>query len=106
MNYLGFTAHYILIEDCTARLHSRALKLLALDDADGPKDANFVHNKFSEVLHEFDLYDNSHQIVFVTDRGKNMVNSLDGYDRHSCLDHFINNIVERVCEPFLESLNF
>lgn len=99
MNYLGVTAHYIAIEDCTARLHSRALKLFALDNVDGPKDAAFVHNTFSLILHEFDLYDSSHQIVFITDRGGNMVNSLDGYERNSCVDHFINNIVEHICGP-------
>lgn len=100
VNYLGVTAHYILIliEDDSASLQSRALKLLALDSEDGPKDANFIHNQFNAILHEFDLYDHSHQIVFVTDRGKNIVNSLDGYDRNSCMDHFINNIVEHVCE--------
>lgn len=97
VNYLGVTAHYIAIDDCTARLHSRALKLFALDNMDGPKDAEFVHNTFSQILHEFDLYDSSHQIVFITDRGKNMVNSLDGYERNSCVDHFINNIVEHMC---------
>lgn len=26
-----------------------------------------------------------------------MVNSLDGYNRNSCIDHFINNIVQRIC---------
>lgn len=98
MNYLGITVHYILIEDESASLKSRVLKLRALDvDENQSKDANYIHNTFNEVLHEFDLYDNSHQIVFVTDHGKNMVNSVDGYKRNSCIDHFINNIVEHSC---------
>lgn len=94
ISYLGMVAHYILWneETKTANLSSCVLKLQEMD-AHTPKTANVVHEQVISVLNEFDLQDNTDRIVFITDRGKNIMNACDGYARQSCFDHFINNVV-------------
>lgn len=99
IHYLGMVAHYIVCDEGTKpNLVSRVLKLEEMEAA-VPKTANAIHDHIFAVLNEFDLAENTGQIVFITDRGKNIVRACDGYARHSCLDHFINNVV---CEMVKE----
>lgn len=94
IHYLGAIAHYIKYDDDEKKpyLVNRLIKLKAMD-ADETKTADVIHEHFVQMLSEFDIQDDVNKIVFVSDRGKNIVNSCDGYARNSCLDHFINNIV-------------
>lgn len=92
--YMGSVAHYVKLNDETKvpTLVSRLLKLEELE-ADTPKTADLLHNHFVGMLSDYDLQDDYKSIVIITDRGSNLVNAMDGYTRHSCMDHFINNIV-------------
>lgn len=94
IHYLGMVAHYIVNNAETEKpnLVARVLKLQEMEAA-VPKTATVVHDHIFAVLNEFDLQSNTDQIVFISDRGKNIVNACDGYTRHSCIDHFINNLV-------------
>lgn len=94
IHYMGMVAHYIVYNDDTKKsnLLARVLKLEEME-ANVPKTADVVHEHIFAVLNEFDLQDETEQIVFISDRGKNIVNACDGYARHSCIDHFINNLV-------------
>lgn len=94
IHYLGVVAHYIVWDEETNK-PSLVTRLLALKEleADVSKTADVLHNYIFEVLHEFDLQNDTDSIVFISDRGKNIVNACDGYSRNSCFDHFVNNIV-------------
>lgn len=94
VHYMGSVAHFVKWDKETGvpALVSRLLKLEELE-TDVPKTADLLHNHLLGVLNEFDLQDDYKNMVFITDRGKNIVNACDGYSRHSCIDHFINNIV-------------
>lgn len=94
IHYMGMVVHYILWneETQTSNLVSCVLKLEEMD-VGVPKTADVVHEHIVAVLNEFDLHEKTDQIVFISDRGKNIVNACDGYQRNSCIDHFINNVV-------------
>lgn len=92
IHYMGSVAHYIKWNENKTSLVARLLKLQEMD-AETPKSADILHERIVAMLHEFDLQDNADKIVFISDRGKNIVNSCDGYSRQSCIDHFVNNIV-------------
>lgn len=94
VTYMGSMAHYIIFNEDGKKpqLVTRLLKLQEMDSEEA-KTADFLHNQMIAMLHEYDLQDKTDKIVFISDRGKNIVNSCDGYNRHSCMDHFINNIV-------------
>lgn len=95
VHHLGATAHYLKRDESTDKLElvSRILKLWPMD-ADLPKDAARVNDAINEVLAEFDLLQHKDELEFITDRGGNLVNSLDGYARRNCLNHFINNLAK------------
>lgn len=95
VHHLGATAHYLTKHETTGelKLNSRILKLWPMD-AQLPKDAPRVNDAINEILVEYDLLQFKDDLVFVTDRGGNLVNSLDGYDRRNCLNHFINNVAK------------
>lgn len=103
IHYLGVVAHYIVWDEETKKpsLVNRMLAMKELE-ADVSKTADVLHNHIFEVLHEFNLQDDTDSIVFISDRGKNIVNACDGYSRNSCIDHFVNNVV---CEMVKEIEN-
>lgn len=100
IHYLGATCHYFTKNNDTQKLQlqSRVLNLRALD-ADLPKEADLLYDALAEMLVEYDIYVHIDDITFVTDRGANIVNSLDGHKHHSCLNHYINNVVKAASEP-------
>lgn len=103
IHYLGITCHYLTKHSETQKLNlqSRALELRALD-AELPKDADRLHDAVVDILMDYDIYQNMDDITFVTDRGANIVNSVDGHQHHSCLNHYINNIVKAASAPISE----
>lgn len=98
VHHLGCTAHYFVRNEDTdiLQLVSRVLRLWPFD-AELPKDADRVNEAMNEVLVEYDLLQHKGELIFMTDRGLNVINSLDGFSRFSCLIHFINNVTKAVC---------
>lgn len=94
-HHLGATANYLIEDKDTGKLTlvSRTLKLWPLDSMI-PKDSSVVNDVINEVLAEYDLIERKDELIFLTDRGGNLVNALDGYDRRSCINHFLNNIAK------------
>lgn len=103
-NHLGATAHYFKSDSTGLKMVSRALKLWPLD-ANSPKDAENLNHAVNGILSEYDLFDVKDDIVFLSDRGGNLVNSLDGYKRQNCLNHLINNLVQNSIEKTLTVKN-
>lgn len=94
-HYFGVSIHYISSEDGELVLNDRTLLLRELDD-DEKKDGEYVKRKIDEYLEEFELLRNIDKIVFVTDRGTNMITSLRSNNRIHCFAHLINNTVEKM----------
>lgn len=92
-HHLGASAHYFVADDSTGdlKLVSRVLKLWPVD-SNAPKDSDHLNEAINEVLAEYDLINVKDELIFITDRGGNLVNALDGYGRRSCLNHFINDV--------------
>lgn len=102
IHYLGMVAHYILRNQKTYKitLVTRELKLQAADE---PKTAELIKQQVADALVQFNLNEKNEQIVFITDRGKNMANAVkQDFVRRSCIDHFINNIIEH-CSKKVEN---
>lgn len=97
-------AHYVKDDEDEKKacLVNRMLKLKEMDSEE-TKTADVLHEHIVSMLHEFDIQDEVENIVFVSDRGKNVVNSCDGYARNSCFDHFINNVVHETVKD-IESI--
>lgn len=100
IHYLGATCHYLQRDNETQKLklHSRVLQLVALD-AELPKEATRLYDAVVEILMNYDIYDNIDEITFVTDRGANIVNSVDGHKHYSCINHYFNNVVKASFGP-------
>lgn len=100
IHYLGATCHYLKRDETTndMSLQSRVLELITLD-ADLPKEANRLYDVVIEILQTYDIYDQTDHITFVTDRGANIVNTVDGYKHINCFNHFLNNISKAALKP-------
>lgn len=104
IHYLRATCHYLTRGKDTKKLmlQSRILDLVPLD-AELPKSADLLHEIVVEILITYGIEDDVDQnVVFVTDRGANIMNTVDGYQHHSCMNHLINNVVKAALEPIKE----
>lgn len=98
VTYFGFAAHYIVWNEGKApELKSRALRLIATD-ANMEKNASLLSELIRQVLCEYDLFEDRDSVVFISDRGANIVKSLEDFLRLSCIAHFFNNIVCKACD--------
>lgn len=92
VSYLGVLVHYM---DTQGRLYNRLISNKPLDTEESHtgkyiKDVLFAELKFYDI----DL--DKSNVVFVTDRGSNMIKSLEFYQRNSCAAHFVNNVVNEI----------
>lgn len=102
LKYLGAVAHYLKTqEDGKHTLCTKAIALKVMD-AEDEKTANNVHQIIISVLMEYDLYVDVDKIVFLSDRGPDIKAALQGYNRHFCLSHLLNNTVQHASEPAIE----
>lgn len=88
IGYLGITAHYIDDKYC---LNSRLIACKALD-INKSKTGEYLKKKLLHVLNYYGI-DPKKNVVFVTDRGSNVIKALEEYLRQSCGNHFISNVV-------------
>lgn len=88
ISYLGITAHYIDNSYC---LNSRLISCKALD-INKSKTGEYLNKKLMHVLNYYGI-DPRKNVVFVTDRGSNVLKALEHFLRHNCANHFISNVV-------------
>lgn len=97
MSYLGITAHFIK-ENANGNeleLHDRVICTRALDPTIS-KDNVYIKSEILKILHEFKIFNQKSNIVFVTDRGRNIVLALKEEERLNCMAHLFNNVVSQV----------
>ncbi|GAB0089483.1 zinc finger BED domain-containing protein 1-like [Sergentomyia squamirostris] len=89
-SYISLTFHYI--ED--VQLKSRCLFVLPLGTES--KDADFILRQILKMLKSLNIPEEwmRCKIVFVTDRGTNIVSALKEYQRINCFAHLLHNVVQ------------
>lgn len=92
--FFGITAHFIQQEKDAFKLHDRILctRDLHIDTKDGI----YCRKKLNEYLRSYNLHTLIDKIVFVSDRGSNMIKALEPYNSISCMAHMMNNAVVRM----------
>lgn len=90
MNYMGVTAHYINYE---GKLEDRVLCTRNFE-SEIKKTGENIRLELIKILRSFDLFSAVNNIVFVTDRGPNIVAALRQYKRLSCSAHILNTVLE------------
>lgn len=95
-NYICLTAHYICENSHGLQLNDRIICTRALESVSTTND--IVLGEILRILREYSLFEHRFNIIFVTDRGGNVVLALNSFKRLNCFGHLINNIVKASLE--------
>lgn len=93
-SYLGVTAHYI---NDDYELNDRVLNIKDFP-AQMRHTATNICTEIISCLRRWKISSEESKLVFVSDRGPNIVASLKDYNRLNCIEHVLNNITEKLCE--------
>lgn len=96
INYLGVTVHYVEAKEEKWVVNDRVLSICAMD-IDTPKTGEYFKSELDKILSAFNLVENIANIVFVTDRGSNMLVAVRNMKSITCFAHFLNNLVKAAC---------
>lgn len=89
-SYIGVIAHYI---DEEFNLKTRVIANEPMS-SERKKDHIYIKEKLNGVLLTFQIGDTT-KIVFVSDRGANVIAALNGLNHTCCADHFVSNNLEQ-----------
>lgn len=89
--FLGITIHFITYEENRLKLHDRILCTRELHIE--KKDGIYIRGKLIEYLTSFNLETLIENIVFVSDRGSNMIKAVEPYMSAHCFAHILHNTV-------------
>lgn len=93
ISYMCVTLHYV---DDNFELHSRIIANRYVETDTG-KTWDIILRDLKNIFYEYGLDDTQiKRIIFVTDRGTNIVKALNFYTRLNCMDHFIHKVVEKI----------
>lgn len=94
--FFGLTVHYLSTANDNLILNDRVLVIRELCN-ETSKSGEYLRSKIIEYLTEFDLIDCiDKRLIFISDRGTNMVSSLRFYDNIHCFAHLMNNTLSKV----------
>lgn len=88
--FIGVTIQYIKADKMIERV-------LAVEEITDKHTGENILAKLKQILGRFS-FDNFSRIVFVTDRGANIIKALEQETRISCADHLINNILSKASD--------
>lgn len=90
--YLGVMVHYV---DLKGKVCKRLIANKPLE-VNTSKTGEYLRAKILEILESYGIVAAKPTVVFISDRGKNIIKALEPYTRHSCGPHFINNTVNEI----------
>ncbi|KAL2086087.1 hypothetical protein ACEWY4_017146 [Coilia grayii] len=91
MSYIAITCHFT---DTDFNLFGKTLTTAVFPAEDAKTGKNIRRELVRLLVNRFGLEPSSlSRIVWVTDRGSNIVKALEPYKRLSCLDHVINTVL-------------
>lgn len=102
MTFFGITAHYIEETLTGFKLNDRIL--CTRDLHTDPKDGLYLREKLREILRSFDLLSLLNKLVFVSDRGTNILKALEPYENINCFAHMMNNAVNQMMKAIQDRL--
>lgn len=95
MCYFGITLHFITEENGKLILNDRILLIREL--AAEKKDGEYLREKLYEYMTEYGLMNYlEKKIVFISDRGTNIVNAVRAFTSINCFAHLIHNVVQHM----------
>lgn len=89
-SYICVTVHYI---DADFKMHCRTLANSYMK-ATKKKDGAYICSKIKKVLEKYGIL-NSPKVIFMSDRGSNMLSGLSDYEHISCALHFLCNCLKK-----------
>lgn len=92
VSFFGMTAHFIEEHADRLVLNDRILCTREMDAES--KDGPYINSQIKEHLQSFNLYAHRKQLVFMSDRGTNMVAALRNFESIHCYAHMLNNTVQ------------
>jgi hypothetical protein len=95
ISYLGMTLHYT---DDNFRLYERIL-CVAEFDGELKKTGDNIRKLVLDCLKRFQIHDCIDKLVFVTDRGSNVLAALRNTNHLFCSAHILNNVLEHSTKP-------
>lgn len=97
-SYMGITTHFI---DDDFKMHDRILATAFIPPEVAKTGINLKSEIF-KILRQFKLFEallkTPKRIIFVTDRGSNLICGLKDYTRLNCFAHLINNLTKTACK--------
>lgn len=105
MSYFGITLHFISEENNQLILNDRILLIREL--AVESKDGDYLRTKIYEYLNEYGMMGYlGHRIMFISDRGTNIVKAVSTFMAINCFAHLIHNVVEHMLDknPIVSSV--
>lgn len=94
--YFGLTVHYTSRVEGQLMLNDRVLVIRELS-AETVKSGEYLRSKIIDYLREFDLEDCiDKKLVFISDRGTNMVSAVRAFNSVHCFAHLLNNTLSAV----------
>lgn len=105
MTYFGVTLHYISQEKDALVLNDRIMVIRELKSE--KKEGEYLRGKIYEYLNEYGLMNHLEKIVFVSDRGTNVVKAVGAFKAINCFAHLIHNVVEKMLHenPIVRSVS-
>lgn len=95
--YFGLTIHYYSIDNAKLYLNDRVLVIRELSEL--KKSGEYIKSKIMQFMTEFRLLDClENNLIFVSDRGTNMVSSMHNFKNIHCFAHMMNNTVGKIFE--------
>lgn len=89
--FMCLMVHYIDEQDhlCRRLIANKPL------DVNSSKTGEYLRGEMLPILSLYGIDPSSPNVVFVADRGKNVIKALENYKRHSCGSHFLCNVVNK-----------
>lgn len=104
IQYMSVTAHFIIENETNLVLNDRilAVKGLAIENK---KSGQYLRTELMNILTEFKLHNYvGDKIIFVSDRGPNVICAVKDFQSINCFAHLCNNVVEKNASVFLSKL--
>lgn len=95
--FFGLTIHFMSLENERLVLNDRVLLIREL--AVEKKDGDYLKEKVIEYVNEFELFPYiENNIVFVSDRGSNLVKAMSSFQHTNCFSHMIHNTATKLLD--------
>lgn len=98
IHYLGMNIHFLMRNAENKLMLASKVMALKSFDAEERKTGENIRRATMAIIHDYELQPYIDSIIFVTDRGTNMLAAFCNYTRYNCVNHICNNIIAHAIE--------